>query len=140
MARHRVLLAAFLMQPDRPAGAARPEVLDFHLQGYCSDKANVGALAVAVNQRCQTYERIAQLQEHAMQSKPRQSCCATAAWSSFCDRRHIDVGVHRFLFLTCGFSGRRRLNTAIAAMIRRSPEKETGPSASGAVAGSATTP
>jgi hypothetical protein len=32
MARHTVLLAAFLMQPDRPAGAARPEILDLHLQ------------------------------------------------------------------------------------------------------------
>src|ERR1700736_3190588 len=33
MARHGVLLAAFLMQPDRPAGPARPEILHFHLQG-----------------------------------------------------------------------------------------------------------
>jgi hypothetical protein len=27
MARHRMLLAAFLMQPDRPSGTARPEIL-----------------------------------------------------------------------------------------------------------------
>jgi hypothetical protein len=33
MARHCVLLAAFLMQPDRPRGAARPQIFDLHLQG-----------------------------------------------------------------------------------------------------------
>src|SRR6202022_119286 len=32
MARHRMLLAAFLVQPHRPSGAARPEILDLHLQ------------------------------------------------------------------------------------------------------------
>ncbi len=32
-ARHAVLLAAFRMQPDRPASAAGPEILDLHLRG-----------------------------------------------------------------------------------------------------------
>ena len=37
MARHRVLLAAFLMQPDGPPGAARPQILDLHLQGRAKE-------------------------------------------------------------------------------------------------------
>ena len=32
MARHGVMLAAFLVQPEPPAGALRPEILDLHLQ------------------------------------------------------------------------------------------------------------
>jgi hypothetical protein len=36
MTRHRVLLATFLVQPDRPTGTARPQVLDLHFQG-CVD-------------------------------------------------------------------------------------------------------
>ena len=31
MAGHDVLLAAFLVQPELPAGALRPEILDLHL-------------------------------------------------------------------------------------------------------------
>jgi hypothetical protein len=33
MARHQVMLAAFLMQPDVPSGPARPQILDLHPQG-----------------------------------------------------------------------------------------------------------
>jgi hypothetical protein len=33
VARHRVLLAAFLVQPDGPTGAAWPQILDLHRQG-----------------------------------------------------------------------------------------------------------
>jgi hypothetical protein len=36
MARHAVLFAAFLMQPDCPPGASGSEILDLHLQG-CGD-------------------------------------------------------------------------------------------------------
>jgi hypothetical protein len=32
MARHRVFLAAFLVQPDRPSGAPRPQILDLHFK------------------------------------------------------------------------------------------------------------
>jgi hypothetical protein len=32
MTRHRMLLAAFLVQPDRPSRASRPEILDLHRQ------------------------------------------------------------------------------------------------------------
>jgi len=42
MARHRMLLAAFLMQPDRPPGAARPQILDLHLQGRIDAREAVG--------------------------------------------------------------------------------------------------
>ena len=44
MARHRVLLAAFLMQPDRPAGAAWAEVLDLHLQSSIYAREAVGGV------------------------------------------------------------------------------------------------
>jgi hypothetical protein len=33
MAGHRVLLATFLVQPHRPARAARPQIFDLHFQG-----------------------------------------------------------------------------------------------------------
>jgi hypothetical protein len=33
MPRHRALLAGFFVQFHRPSGAARPEVLDLHLEG-----------------------------------------------------------------------------------------------------------
>jgi hypothetical protein len=42
MARHDVLLAAFLEQPHGPAGAARPEVLNPHLQGCVDAREAVG--------------------------------------------------------------------------------------------------
>jgi len=42
MARHGVLLAAFLMQPDRPSGDARPEILDLHLQGRADAREGIG--------------------------------------------------------------------------------------------------
>jgi hypothetical protein len=42
MARHAVLLAALLMQADRPSGAARPQVLDFHLQRRVDTREAVG--------------------------------------------------------------------------------------------------
>jgi hypothetical protein len=42
MARHAVLLAAFLMQPNRPSGAARPEVFDLHLQGRVDTREAIG--------------------------------------------------------------------------------------------------
>jgi hypothetical protein len=42
MARHAVLLAAFLMQPDCPSGAARPEILDPHLQRRSDPRETVG--------------------------------------------------------------------------------------------------
>jgi hypothetical protein len=32
MARHGVSLTAFLVQPYRPTGAARPQILDLHLE------------------------------------------------------------------------------------------------------------
>ena len=42
MARHDVLLATFLVQPERPPGAARPEVFDLHLQGRVDTRKAVG--------------------------------------------------------------------------------------------------
>jgi hypothetical protein len=33
VARHRMVLAAFLMKTNRPAGAAWSQILDLHLQG-----------------------------------------------------------------------------------------------------------
>jgi hypothetical protein len=42
MARHAVLLAAFLVQADRPSGAARPEILDLHLQGGGDTRETIG--------------------------------------------------------------------------------------------------
>jgi hypothetical protein len=42
MARHGVLLAAFLMQPDRPAGTAGPQILDLHLQSRSDAGKRVG--------------------------------------------------------------------------------------------------
>ena len=42
VARHRMLLAAFLMQPDRPCCAARPEVLDFHRQRRVDPRKRIG--------------------------------------------------------------------------------------------------
>jgi hypothetical protein len=42
MARHAVLLTSFLMQADRPSGAARPEILDLHLQGRIDAREAVG--------------------------------------------------------------------------------------------------
>lgn len=42
MARHAVLLAVFLMQPDRPSGVARPEVFDLHLQRRADARKAVG--------------------------------------------------------------------------------------------------
>src|SRR4051812_42251793 len=42
MARHRMLLAAFFVQPDCPSGAARPEILDLHLQGRGDARKAVG--------------------------------------------------------------------------------------------------
>jgi hypothetical protein len=41
MARYAVLLAAFLMQSDRPSGAARPQVLNLHLEGRTDARAAV---------------------------------------------------------------------------------------------------
>jgi len=38
----RVVLAAFLMQADRPPGAARPQILDLHLQGRGDPRIRVG--------------------------------------------------------------------------------------------------
>jgi hypothetical protein len=40
--RHRVLLAAFLMQSHRPPGAARPQILDLHLQRCIDTREAVG--------------------------------------------------------------------------------------------------
>jgi hypothetical protein len=42
MARHRMLFAAFLVQADRPPGAAWAEVLDLHLQGRVDPREAVG--------------------------------------------------------------------------------------------------
>ena len=42
MARHRVLLAAFLVQPDLPAGALRPEILHLHLQRRADAREGIG--------------------------------------------------------------------------------------------------
>jgi hypothetical protein len=56
MARHRVFLAAFLVKPDGPSRAARPEILDFHFQrrtdarkalGEGSDQGPVAQIALA---------------------------------------------------------------------------------------------
>jgi len=54
MARHRMFLAPFLMQMDRPSGAARPEILDLHPQRRAIARKAVGrhfALAGAVRRR-----------------------------------------------------------------------------------------
>ena len=42
MRRHLVLLAAFLVQPDRPSCAARPEILDFHPQRRGDPREGIG--------------------------------------------------------------------------------------------------
>jgi hypothetical protein len=42
MARHGVLFATFFVQPHRPAGAARPQVFDLHLQGRGDPCEGVG--------------------------------------------------------------------------------------------------
>jgi hypothetical protein len=42
MARHRVLLTAFLVQQDRPACSARPEILDLHLQRGADAREGIG--------------------------------------------------------------------------------------------------
>jgi hypothetical protein len=47
MAWHGVLLAAFLMQPDCPPGAAWPEVLDLHLQRRGDAREGKGQVAIS---------------------------------------------------------------------------------------------
>ena len=56
VAGHRMVLAAFLMQPNRPAGAAWPQILDLHLQrgidareavGQCRNQRPVAQIAHA---------------------------------------------------------------------------------------------
>jgi hypothetical protein len=42
MARHVVFLAAFLMQPNGPAGTARPQILDLHIQRRANPRERVG--------------------------------------------------------------------------------------------------
>jgi hypothetical protein len=42
MTRHDVLFAAFLIEPHVPAGAARAQILDLHLQGGCHARKTVG--------------------------------------------------------------------------------------------------
>jgi hypothetical protein len=42
MAWHRVLFAAFFLQPNRPSGAARPQILDLHLQSRTDAREAVG--------------------------------------------------------------------------------------------------
>src|SRR5712691_4217323 len=54
MALHHMFLAPFLMQMDRPSGAARPEILDLHPQRHAIARKAVGrhfALAGAVRRR-----------------------------------------------------------------------------------------
>jgi hypothetical protein len=40
--RHAVLLAAFFVQSDRPTGAARPQILDLHIQRRANPRERVG--------------------------------------------------------------------------------------------------
>ena len=65
MARHGVLLAAFLMQPDRPAGATGPEVFDLHFQGRVDAREAVGEggdqRAVAQIATCRGWNGVEQL-------------------------------------------------------------------------------
>ena len=42
MAGHGVLLAAFFMERDRPARAARPQVFDFHFESRADAREAVG--------------------------------------------------------------------------------------------------
>ena len=42
MAGHGVLLAALLMEPDRPSGAARPQILDLHFESRADAREAVG--------------------------------------------------------------------------------------------------
>ena len=42
MAWHRVLLAAFLVQPDLPAGTLRPKILHLHLQRRVYAREGIG--------------------------------------------------------------------------------------------------
>ena len=42
MARHDVMLAAFLVQPELPAGALRPEILHLHLQRRADAREGIG--------------------------------------------------------------------------------------------------
>ncbi len=47
VARHRMLLAAFLVRPDCPSGAARLEVLALHLQRRGDAREAVGSVAIS---------------------------------------------------------------------------------------------
>src|ERR1700730_16564199 len=51
MARHGVLLAAFLMQPDCPSGTAWPEVLDLHLQRRVDAREAIATVYARVTPR-----------------------------------------------------------------------------------------
>jgi hypothetical protein len=42
MARHRMLLASFFVQPVCPCRATRPEILDLHFQGRADAREAVG--------------------------------------------------------------------------------------------------
>ena len=42
MARHRVLFAAFFVQPNGPSGAARSQILDLHLQSRADTRERIG--------------------------------------------------------------------------------------------------
>jgi hypothetical protein len=63
--RHRVLLAAFLMQSHRPPGAAWPQILDLHLQRCIDTREAVGEggdqCPVAQIAQCHVRDRLEQL-------------------------------------------------------------------------------
>jgi Resolvase, N terminal domain len=59
MTRHHVLLAAFFVQPDQPAGAFRLQVFDAHLQ--CRADAGKAVGEVAITLRYAIRDRLAGL-------------------------------------------------------------------------------
>jgi hypothetical protein len=49
MARHGVLLAAFLVQPQLPARTMRPEILDLHFQRRADARERIGEESMRIS-------------------------------------------------------------------------------------------